>query len=312
MENIDEMDDYIQKIVKATLEAASKIYIEYLGENKNKKDIFNIELINNAFEHERFDLVNMLLEKLNETKDAYNLFIEKFNFNYVHIMSNEIIERLQKYINNKSIYFVNELNKDKYKELCDKLRKQKKQNNNNKQTSKNDTLNKKTIKNNIISQSKESKNVRNIDFEGALSIVQKSFHKLKQKNNDLETENNKLSKEKENLSSKIENYKKEMCEIRKEINDKDITIKNNNDKISNIENKIISLNKELEEYKKANEDLQKDKEYLKLCYIRKLSENLKTNYSDYKKYSKNANIEQMQILLDNVFDTLQHNGIEFD
>lgn len=85
----------------------------------------------------------------------------------------------------------------------------------------------------------------------------------------------------------------------------------NND-IAALKKENENLKKELEEYKKANKYLQDDKEYAKQAYINKLSNAIKTNYEDYKKYAQLADKEQMEILIDNLYDTLRANGIKLD
>ena len=61
-----------------------------------------------------------------------------------------------------------------------------------------------------------------------------------------------------------------------------------NNNIAALKEENEYLKKELEEYKQANKYLQDDKEYAKQAYINRLSNAIKTNYEDYKKYSQLA------------------------
>ena len=85
-----------------------------------------------------------------------------------------------------------------------------------------------------------------------------------------------------------------------------------NNNIAALKEENEYLKKELEEYKQANKYLQDDKEYTKRAYINRLSNAIKTNYEDYKKYAQLADKEQMEILIDNLYDTLRANGIKLD
>lgn len=85
-----------------------------------------------------------------------------------------------------------------------------------------------------------------------------------------------------------------------------------NDDITALKKENEDLKRELEEYKQVNKYLQNDKEYAKQAYINRLSNAIKTNYEDYKKYVQLADKEQMEILIDNLYDTLRANGIKLD
>jgi predicted RNase H-like nuclease (RuvC/YqgF family) len=106
-------------------------------------------------------------------------------------------------------------------------------------------------------------------------------------------------------------YIKEFKEAINKLEEAEDYLYSNSD-IAALKKENENLKKELEEYKQVNKYLQDDKEYAKQAYINKLSNAIKKNYEDYKKYAQLADKEQIEILIDNLYDTLRDNGIKLD
>ena len=293
MEIDNDISEIVDEIIKSSSEDGSKAYLEFISANKDKIDEFHIHLINRAFEAERNDLVKKVIGRLNATKDACTIFIEKFDFEKIAKMDNQIIDEVQNYINNSCKKLFDETNKDQLKKLRERLSRQRKLNNKKKNkkniiSNKSDNFdNGKQIKaKNVTKEEKNNKITANsVKFEDAL----KYFTGLKKSNDDLKEKNKKLIEEKENLNwvinekdNKIKDNLNKITKLEDEIENKKNDIKEKENTISKFLNeneelhdKISMLTKELEEYKEANINLQNDKEYSKQCYVNKLSDAVK-------------------------------------
>lgn len=297
----------------------------FLKKKESIKDFYKVEvlLLNKKCKEEKLQTIFVKKVVKNQTLEAFYFFIYNFKEELIDFLTKDNSLLLKDYLKRKRVELTDE-RKEKRDNLMKKLEKNIKKIKKKEKCSacnqeKTNQITKTvTAKESQVNKKKEwNKETEKIHF-----LIEELFEKKEQQQKGLSAENSqlkfdieilkhdlnlkndevqKLEQEKEAIIDEVQKLKSK----NKELNDK--IIDNNEVFFKKYENQ----KQEIEKFKKANDILQQEKGSLKEEFARELGRDFSIRYTDFEKIRNEKDPEKFSIILDKIFEILEHHNVSF-